>query len=263
MSHAPSMFAVSLFLYLLYFYPSRGGILGLSAGLMLLVRWQDAIFLCALLYKTIFDYTPKKDFTKLKNFIITIVTAFITFIPQLLLWKNVYGKFILIPQGNNFINWFTPKIPDILFSTQHGLISWTPVILICLIGLILFYQKEKKIFLSLVTIFLLNLYVNACVAGDLGGGASFGMRRFVDCSIVFVIGLCAFIEFINQKITLKTTTIILSLLIIWNGLFIVQYRLGFVDPEKPLSWQEMTVDKFFMLFKVMDKIKEIYNRKIR
>ena len=55
------------------------------------------------------------------------------------------------------------------------------------------------------------------------------------------------------KIKQKWAIPALIVLIIWNGLSLVQYRLGFVSMGNALTIQEMTIDRLLVPFKLAQK----------
>jgi hypothetical protein len=44
------------------------------------------------------------------------------------------------------------------------------------------------------------------------------------------------------------------LLIVWNGLSLIQYRLGFVPMSAPLTWQQMTIDRLRIPWLLLRKL---------
>src|SRR5258708_39034908 len=42
-------------------------------------------------------------------------------------------------------NWFSPRFLAVLFSSNHGLLSWTPILLFALAGLFIFWLRQRRI----------------------------------------------------------------------------------------------------------------------
>jgi len=62
------------------------------------------------------------------------------FSPQGLMWLLSYGSFFFMPNKFNFgLSNF--DIIDVLFSSYHGILFWTPVMIPALIGLV-YWQKK-------------------------------------------------------------------------------------------------------------------------
>ena len=154
MSHIVSMFSVSLFVYicikdygaketLSYFY------LGLISGLMLMIRPQNGLFIILPLFELIqvtFDnkFTRKNILSAIMKGCFYLATIFIALIPQFIVLKILYGYFFYFPDPSRKVYFFAPKLVATLFSSRNGLISWTPIILLSLIGLYYFIKKHRK-----------------------------------------------------------------------------------------------------------------------
>ena len=88
-----------------------------------------------------------------------------------------------------------------------------------------------------LTLFIFNLIV---VSGwSLWyGSQSFGHRMFVGMSIIFMFGLAALIEKLNEKISFKWITLICGLFIAWNFGLMIQYGSRMIDSEKMVPFFE-------------------------
>ncbi len=264
MSHACSMFAASWFFTLALREPELneevvpGWKLGLATALMVLVRWQNLVFVLACLPVLLFRSPITK--AKLLRLLQAGLVALMGFFPQLLFWRINLGTWLTIPQGSHFMDWSHPQLLNILFTLQHGLISWTPLTALSLIGLSLYTRRRQAgaLFegLTLTAAFALMWYVNAAVTADIGGGASFGMRRFDSCGLIFACGLAALLESAaRHKLSRWACAGVLGLLLLWNALFMIQYRLHFIDPIQPITAAELVFGKFKMLSQLTDKLK--------
>jgi len=258
MPHAISLFFVVLFLYYAektkaQNKPVRWIMLGLMTACMSLVRWQNILFS---LYLTpeILGLMKKSGFRNpefRKNIALFILSGFAGFFPQFIAWKRLYGSFFTIPQGGGFLLWFRPSVISILFSSFNGLFSWTPVTLVGVIGLLIRMKNKKagKIPLVLLILFCLQLYMNSIVR-DWHGSWGFGMRRFVNCIPVFMVGIGALLMFLKSKVRLFIPVLALSVFLIWNYLFLVQYYLHLVAWNRTLTFHEMVTDKFHIFVSI-------------
>jgi len=192
MSHAHSVFAVSLFLYLFIRSAGRrtplGWIaLGAAGGLVFLVRWQDATF-CLL---PAIDLVAGKRFREALGDAYLYASSFLLVaLPQLLVFKILYGGWLTIPQGGNFINLVPTFTWEVLFSTNHGLLLWHPVFVICLVGLIWGFKQGLPHFHLMLAGFLMQLFVNASIS-QWWAGHAYGGRRFLGCFSLMAVGLAA------------------------------------------------------------------------
>lgn len=213
-SHLIDSFAIALFLFLWIGSKDKDGLFwwfcyGLAFGFATLVRWQNLLFGILLLIP------PRK---LVIPYILFLFGAFLTFLPQLVVWKIIYGKFILIPQGKEFMQWTNPEILKFLFSSWHGLYSWTPIIFFSTLGLFWFYKKNKRISACFLIAFLLQVYVNSCVS-DWWAGTSFGARRITGLTFVFLLGLASFFSFLGKRRLLKY--LILAFCVFWTETLII------------------------------------------
>jgi len=165
---------------------------GLSFGFAILVRWQNILLAVMLLIplrinrKAAFFYSA------------FLLGSLIAFSPQLVAWKIIYGEFLLIPQGEGFMRWSHPEILKFLFSSWHGLYSWTPILIFSAIGLFLLYKRDSRMAIGFLFIFLIQIYVNSCVS-DWWAGTSFGARRMTGITPIFVIGLASFLSLFSGR----------------------------------------------------------------
>jgi len=258
MSHMPSMFIVTLLI--IFWLAKREEMnvwsyvaLGALGGLAALVRWQNVLFLVL----------PAADvFIKARRLGVkreTVLHAlamvgmfFVVFFPQMIVWKVLYGSFVTVPQGAGFVSWFRPALFDVLLSSRHGLFSWTPVILPAVIGLFMFPKEKRGLGYLLVAAFALQLYINS-VAGWVGW--SFGMRRFINCSGLFSLGLAAFLTKIQRRLRLRYLAFIGVLLVIWNVLFVLQYYSGEIPYDDYLTFDDFVVEKLVLLLFLMRVLK--------
>lgn len=265
MSHILTVFAVSGFTY--YWYKTwqiknykDWLFLGLWGGLVILIRPQDIFFILFPIAAEAFSLAwqnKKLAFSFFSGSLLLSLTMAICFIPQMLAWKILYGSFLTIPQGSGFMQWGKPQIFPLLFSTNHGLITYTPIVFFSLLGLFLFNRENKRtrfLFWSFIAIFLAELYINSVVS-DWNAGWSFGARRFLSCSIIFAWGLGNLLQTIfKYKKIFFISLGVFGLLIIFNLLFYVQWYYGLIPRADTLTWQLYfygKIDAFRVWLKVM------------
>ncbi len=220
-THGNSMFAVTLFLLL--WYRTRDerslrqwGWLGLAAGLMVMVRWQNALFLlfpavdAATMVIGLLRNAPPADEDEGATSPDTVVSLgrslavfglglFFGFLPQMIFWRVVNGGWLALPHGQAGQQWWSDSLMvDVLFSSNHGLFAWHPIIYLAILGIPLFMLRDFCLGGLLTLVFLIQIYVNGAVATWWGGHA-FGGRRFASCTLLFALGLAAFIRFLQKR----------------------------------------------------------------
>ena len=206
MTHASSMAAVAGFVWAWAATRDRRtlvqwALLGLLAGFMSLLRWQNALF--ALLpgcdaALQIVRAARTRDAVALRTVIIAsalfLGSLVIGFAPQMLAWKSIYGSYIARSPVGPQIRWFQPHIVDILWSARNGLLSTAPVLYLAAIGLIGFAVLRPAVGVPALAAVAVMTYFNACIQ-DWWGSAGFGGRRFDGTIPLFAIGLAAFMEY--------------------------------------------------------------------
>lgn len=261
MSHAVSLFAVSLFLWLCirnvgnknnyhYFF------LGMASGLMLMMRYQNGLFMLFPFIELLIEifesgFSFKRIYYSFIKGSIFISGIFLVMIPQFIVWNILYGKFFLNTYSSEKFYFLSPKFLDVLFNLKFGLLSYTPIILLCLIGFIFFIKNNKKIGIILLSIFILQLYfISSWWSRELG--ASFGGRGFIECSPIFIFGLSSLITAMRKlKLLLYS---LFAMLILWNFGLLIQFYLY----QQALTPGELTFGK--VLQNQVDVLKYILNK---
>ena len=252
-SHATSIFAVSLFVYTWLrtmgdHRVARWALLGALGGLVALVRWQDAV-VAILPMAEMLRAVPARQVSVralISAWIASGAAAVASFLPQMLAWRQIYGQWFLTPQGQDFMRWGNPQIGAVLFSPNHGLFSWTPVVLLAVIGLGLFAKRSAFMGWLSLAVVVLTVYVNASVA-DWWAGEAFGARRFIGNTPFFALGLAGLcsIDFLEHRARLLRVAA--SALIVYNLLFLLQYQLfmrGFEDlAPYPVTVKQILIDR--------------------
>jgi len=225
-SHAASMLAVSAFW--LAFVRTRGrddvaryALLGALAGVAALMRWQDAILLAIPAGEAI-AARPRVGLAGVAvRGGVALAAAALAFAPQSIVWQRLYDHPFTIPQGSAFMKWGSPALLQVLVSDNHGLFSWTPVLVLAVAGLAPLLRRDLRVGVAAAAFLAPSWYVNASVV-DWWGGEAFGGRRFVGCFPVFVLGMAALFERWRDRPRLLVA--ISLVFIALNGLLLLQYQ---------------------------------------
>lgn len=223
MSHLASLFMVCCFLhFVIKFYKQEEvtlWLLSLVVFLMIATRWQNLLFLIILL--PIFWQERYNWQLSLKRLLVVIGSVAFFWLTQSLIWKHLYGYYFLQPQGRGFIRldfhgWY------VLFSSDRGLLLWTPLLILAFCGFYYLYRKSRFLFLVSLLAFFVQWLINGSVH-DLGGGDAYGARRFIETLPFLALALAAFLQNIKFKQLVVGLTITL---VIWNMILIQNYRHG-------------------------------------
>ncbi len=258
-SHAASLFASALFVYVWWrtrATRARGKLwhwfaLGVSGGLMTMVREQEGVLFviplvegAALAYRVWRQEKTRADLTRwLVGAAAMAGGAFIAFLPQFIVYRVLNGNFLPARNVTDKFTWNGNHILDILFSNFHGLIAWTPIVLFAVVGLFLLWRKDKLLAAAFLVAFATETYLLGSFSTWFGG-AAFGMRRFINCTVLFVVGLAAFADVIQTRVPRPVLAGAGIFLIVWNLFFIIQFVTGMVPRQQPVDLWEMARNQF-------------------
>jgi hypothetical protein len=260
MSHGASFFAIALFLAVWRrpgARPTAGHMaaVGAAAGLVALVRSQEglvvllpAIALVAGVLRG--RLSPGRGVVAAA----ALGGAFaLVFLPQVGFWHAVYGSWLTVPQGSDFMRWGSPVPGLILFSRRHGLLLWHPVLLIALLGLVPLARRDRALALAVGGYFLAQLYVNSVVSQWWAGDA-FGGRRFMGVLPLLALPLAAAAAQAARSRGRGFVIAALAVLVAWNGLSFVQYRLGMISRTDMPTWRQLTLDRIELPFTIARRV---------
>jgi hypothetical protein len=278
-SHAHSAFVVALFLW--YWHETRELrsttqwiVLAAIAGLMLNVYYPNAMVLVVLLVEAVPQYftasrsserasrsdevasrtssarvTQPSVLQLLTNHMLFAVVMIACLLPTFASRYVIYGN----PFESGYVSlkdwaWRSPFFLAVLFSSEHGLLVWTPVIALACIGVVIFALREPRVGGAILAAMLAFYFFIACYP-DWAGISSFGNRFFVSLTPIFIIGLSVFLDrasrkFASQRTATAALGAAVSLLIVWNMAFIFQWGTHLVPARGPIVWSEMIRNQF-------------------
>ena len=230
-SHAVSLFAVALFCHTWfrtrgYHGVGRFVLLGSLGGIAALMRWQDVIVLilpgCELI-RGLRAGNRTLPHVLGRGLALGLACG-VMLVPQFVAWQAIYGQPLLMPQGGGFMAWTRPAVLEVLFSLRRGLFTWTPAVLLAVIGLRRVVRRDAVLGWAAVAILVIAIYVNASVS-DWWAGEAFGARRFISYTPFLVLGLAALFATPSWTARPLLTRAVALALIAYNLLFLFQYQL--------------------------------------
>jgi hypothetical protein len=264
-SHAHSAFVCALFFW--YWDATREHrdllqwlILGLIAGLMLNVYYLNLMILSVLIVEAAVQYIhifksrgTSADFARLLGRQLLFgLTVCIALIPTFVTRAIVYGG----PFESGYVSirdylWHSPVFFSVLFSSNHGLLSWEPLLGFAILGLFLFAFRLPKVGIPFVTA-LIIFYLFICVYPDWAGISSYGNRFFVSLTPLFIVGLGYLLARLATFFSLEGTALavssgVLACFVLWNLGMIYQWGLHLVPARGPISFREVTYNQFFVV----------------
>ena len=251
-SHALSAFAVALFAW--YWVATRRErtwgqwvLLGAIGGLMMDVYYVSAIVLLLPLVESIAGYvkniqgTANQTFGRLflKNAAFSAALLAV-FLPTLISKKIIYGSYFRFGYTESWF-WASPALFKVGFSSDHGLFSWTPIVVLAVVGLFFLRKYDRALALYAITVFVVYLYVMGCYQ-DWHGLSSFGNRFFVSLTVFFVLGLAALFDWLARARQERRAAIVgwsaTAVLILWNLGLMFQWGMHLIPVRGPISWRE-------------------------
>jgi hypothetical protein len=248
-SHAFAFFAcAALLIATRHFYQAPSWrsalLLGCIAGLTMLIRHTNAvILLCVPLYGITTRETARRIGWIRKRWHLLVVAAaalFLVFFPQSAFYYYATGHWLVNPYGSNFggFNFTSPRILAVLFSPQKGLLFWSPILVLSIVGFFSARQRVPEFYLASLLVITVELLMVASWY-DWQFGSSYGHRAFTDLLPLFAIGMAAFYDRVRATQLAKPVTSLASLLIALSVIQMLQYWVGIL-PQQDTSWEQYT-----------------------
>jgi hypothetical protein len=256
-SHAHSAFAVALFVW--YWFRTRGSrswaqwvILGALGGLMMNVYYMNSVLLMLPLLESLAGYRMAlrgglgKSAARLllqnTAFAVTVLAAFA---PTLITKKIIYGGYFSFGYSERWF-WGSPAFFKVCFSADHGLFSWTPIVILAFIGLFILRKYDRGLALYSIAVFFAYVYGMGCYE-NWHGISSYGSRFFVSLTSLFILGLAAFFDWCARVWQEQRARIFAwsatAALVLWNLGLIFQWGMHLIPDRGPISWRDVTYNQ--------------------
>lgn len=263
-SHAHSAFAVALFFW--YWERTRGGrtaaqwaILGAIAGLMIDVYLPNGVFLMVpaiealLLHRTSWR---EDNGSAQKRLLLGELgfgaAAWMALLPTLITRKIVFGGFLRVgAYSESDWRWSAPHWREVLFSTDHGAFSWTPILALAVAGLLLGTRTTRQVAGYLAAGAAAFYYLIACYP-YWDGVASFGNRFLISLTPIYVFGLALLLQRCGGYVrdggrAFVAAAGVVALLATWNAGFILQWGEHLVPVRGEISFRDMIHNQFLVV----------------
>ncbi len=207
-SHAYSFFLLTAFLFLTdWWHQDRPGpprravlpsiLLGLVAGLIVLTRHTNAIFLLVFPLYGVTVVQPARWHRATGRELAgarghggrrSIVLA-----PQLAIYYEATGRVFVSSYGSLSFHFLSPQLWGVLFSVQKGLFFWSPLLLAAFSGFVVGDRGKLPFLAATAVVMIVDTYLIASW-WDWQFGASYGHRGFIDVLPLLAFGLAGFFE---------------------------------------------------------------------
>jgi hypothetical protein len=237
-AHAASAFAVALFVTVWLRVRERwtlAGVaaLGLAAALMAMVREQDVFLALGPAVDYLLDARRLPIGTAVARAATGVAAFVIGFLPQLAAYAALNGRLGPSTLVTRKMSWHAPHALDVLVSTSHGYLFWTPLAVLALGGLILLTARStgasRRIAACALVMVAMQIYVSGSVESWTVAGA-FGQRRFVALTILLTIGLAAFLRATSTR--RAAAVAIVAVCVWWNVALMAQFGTRMMDRQR-------------------------------
>lgn len=262
-SHAQSVFCSALFLW--YWLKTRDSrtnqqwiILGLISGLMIDVRFDSVVFLLAPLLESLSAYyhawrerqnAPHALWSLFYSNALFVMSVVIGFLPTLITQQILFGSPLRFGvYTRQPWNWTSPAFLGVLFSSNHGLLVFTPILVLALVGLILLTRSthpEGKTYIAITLAFYCLISFFPWWHSTVG----LGNRYFIALTPIFVIGLAytfsrsaRFWE--DARAATWRVGTVTVLLVVWNLGLAYQWCTFLMPSRTQVYWDEVLYNQF-------------------
>ncbi len=306
-SHSHSITVLTGALFLGAWWRHRDGatgrthfVWGLLAGLMFLVRWNDALLLVPVLVAesrrllrapavggpgapaeggapaSAADGSRAAAAVDRRARIVAwaramaIIAAGFALVawPQIAVWQHLHGRPLVRHSVDTFQ--ITPAgLWGTLFSWNHGLFTWTPVVFLAVLGLLPLWRRDRGLAGMALALFA-ALLVSNCTVYDWWAGTAFGQRRMISATVVYVLGLATFLawaraawqrHFAQLGRLARGAQLLapaaLAIFGIWNVLLLAQFSLGMISHTQSVPFALMAANQPKVIARLVELARQI------
>jgi len=214
----------------------RWTLLGLLVGLATLARWQALVL--AVLPASLAVRQLRARRARAVWIAAAAGAAALAFLPQMIAWKLLFGRWLTMPQGRAYVDWSSPHFLDVLVSAQRGFFAWTPLMLAGTLLVTEVLDPRAAFALAGLAVVLATAWVNGGVK-DWEASDAFGARRF-DLAVPFaawgVAALARALAGLLQRRPWAAVAALLAVLAAWNAGLVRLYRTRGVIEAAPAEW---------------------------
>lgn len=265
-SHAHSAFTAALFLS--YWHSTRDQrtlaqwfVLGAIGGVMLDVYYPNAVLFIVLPVEALHDYrcafnAAPSNAPRLPQLLarhsVFVITLLACLLPTFITRRVIYGS--SFESGYAHVgqwDWLSPHLFSVLFSSNHGLFSWTPLLLFALIGLIAFWRSVPRVGAAFFLVFAAFYYFIASYP-DWAGISSYGNRFFISLTPLFILGLAFLLDrfsrfFRTRRSSLAVFSLFLAAFALWNVGLMFQWGVHLIPARGPISFRSVSHNQFMVV----------------
>ncbi len=194
--------------------------IGISLGLAALIRPTEMIWILISLLWNTDSIRERISFFKAhfnKWAVIAVVIIAIVSL-QMIYWKYVANEWYIYTYGEQKLNFLSPKLKRGLIGVNVGWWSYTPVMLLAMVGWIPFYKSYRKIFWPVLITSILAIYITLSWGyWETGGGL--GQRNLIQIYPLLAFPLACVIRWFQRNITTQIIWILVLLVNVYYSMW--------------------------------------------
>lgn len=228
--------------------------LGLVGGLMTITREQLGLFLLVPAVEALVAYwrflrgpagRSRRALARAAGLFayhaLFLVAFLFALVPQLLVYQVLNGSPRPASEVSGKLNLCSPHLIDTLIDYNpapsswcnvvgdktadfppfaHGALIWSPVLVPALLGLLLLWRRDRLLCVVLALAFVAQVYINGAFGSTWHLTGSFGFRRLIECTPIFILGLALLVDRLGRRTWLVVPA---AALIAWNAGLIVNW----------------------------------------
>jgi len=173
--------------------------LSITLSFIVLIRPTDILFLPALLFIRNKPIENLKQIFTLKNIVTLGLSILIVWLPQFYYWYISSGSIIHYSYGSEgFPYLFSPKITQVIFAPDNGLLLYSPLFIVLFISNIYLITKKHPFSIYYLLYQIIAIYLFASWHMPNFGGA-YGQRNFVQIFAGYSLILALTLEKVFNK----------------------------------------------------------------
>ncbi|MFY9615501.1 MAG: hypothetical protein WAT58_08905, partial [Candidatus Dormiibacterota bacterium] len=227
-SHTFSVFTITAFAILLFETRRDRSrwqwfVCGLLGGLASITHVQEVLFLALIPAETIWHLRHRTWRPRwLGGYGLLSLGLALPVGAQLVVDRVIFERWLPQSAPNITFDFAHPHLLDLLMSTHHGWLSWSPLVALSFLGLPAVVRRLEWLGAGLLAVGVGEFWINASLS-DWWGGNAFGARRLTDQSLLVGLGLAATFAWFLQRRWARVATFLVGSGVAWTSLLLAQY----------------------------------------
>jgi hypothetical protein len=227
-SHTFSVFTITAFAVLLYATRHHRTAwqwfgIGVLGGLATITHVQEVLFLALVPIEALWEAFHRRWGPRLiGGYALLAGGVALPILPQLMVDQVLFQRWLPQPAPNIDFDFAHPHLFELLLSTHHGWLSWSPLVVLGLIGLPAVVRRLEWLGAGLLAVGIGEFWINASLS-DWWGGNGFGARRLTDQSLLIGLGMAASCAWLARRRLGRLATAIVTGGVLWTVLLLAQY----------------------------------------